>query len=469
MNILYLAHRIPFPPNKGDKLRAFRQLEFLSRNHRVWCACFIDDPRDLRHIATLRTHCHQLGTVRLRRTSAMLRGLTGLAKGGSFTESFYTCRQMRRLIHDWSAETPFDAVVAFSSSMAEYALTVPAARRILDLCDLDSQKWNDYAQASPFPLSRLYLTESRRLAAREHDWVSRFDACTLITLRESELLPAGLRSRVHVVANGVSALQSPIANRQSPMPLGGMAKISMPQATQRRHAAPGRLNPPRELNLLQLQSPISNRQSPIPIIGFLGQMNYKPNVDAVCWFARKCWPLIRLHHPTAVFRLAGRQPTRAVRRLAGIPGIEVLGEVADAAATVAAFDVFVAPLHIARGLPNKVLEAMAAGKPVVTTTAVAAALQLTHDVQAFIGDTPEAFSAATIRLIADPELRFRLGAAGRDFVIGRYDWQRELSRFELIVTGETSPRSMPQPQPPCRLAVVDFQSTSTTPFSRNRA
>ncbi len=393
MNILYLAHRIPFPPNKGDKLRAFRQLEFLSRRHRVWCACFIDDPQDAKHVAALRNYCHQVGTVRLHRAVATLRGLSGLFLGGTMTESFYASARLTRLIRNWCPEVSFDAVVAFSSSMASYALAVPAARRVLDLCDLDSRKWNDYADAS-LPLMRhLYRTEARRLAIRERDWISRFTAATLITRRETELLPPDCRSRVQVISNGVTPLMTPTVTG----------------------------------------TPLTQT----PVIGFLGQMDYKPNVEAALWFARQCLPAIRLRFPQAIFRIVGRRPTRAIRGLARLPGIEVTGEVADATAELMKFDISVAPLHIARGLQNKVLEAFAASKPVVTTSAVAASLEISAGREALIADDATSFATAVVRLLRDPIMAARTGAAGHEFVIRHHQWEKELQRFELLVTGES--------------------------------
>lgn len=393
MNILYLAHRIPFPPNKGDKLRAFRQLEFLSRRHRVWCACFIDDPQDAKHVAALRHCCHHVGTVRLHRAAATLRGLVGLTIGRTMTEEFYASARMKRLIRNWYGEVSFDAVVAFSSSMASYALAVPAARRVLDLCDLDSRKWHDYADASAPPIRHPYRTEARRLAIRERDWISRFTAATLITQRETELLPPECRSRVQVISNGVALPTMPTSAATPP--------------------------------------------SPNPVIGFLGQMDYKPNVDAALWFARQCLPAIRMRFPHAIFRIVGRRPTRAIRGLARLPGIEVTGEVADASAELIKFDISVAPLHIARGLQNKVLEAFAASKPVVTTSAVAESLEISAGQEALIADGAASFADAVVRLLRDPKLAARTGAAGHQFVIRHHQWEKELTRFEMLVTGES--------------------------------
>lgn len=424
MNILYLAHRIPFPPDKGCKLRAFRQLEFLAYRHRVWCACFIDDPSDLVHVLPLRNHCHELGMVALHRRRAIVRGLCGLACGSTFTEAFYHSPRMTRLIHQWAQIVRFDAVVAFSSSMAPYALRTPAARRVLDLCDLDSGKWRDYAAASGPSLKWLYRTEAQRLAQRELDWIFQFDAATLITRREADLLPPVARASVHLISNGVNLPKS------QDEPPGTCAAI---------HSSP------RTNGLLRRQQPTqsisADRPSPTFILGFLGQMNYQPNVDAVCWFARECWPAIYSRFPGAIFRIVGRRPVRAVRRLARMPGMEVTGEVPDAAAAVARFDISVAPLRIARGLPNKVLEAMAAGKPVVVTSAVAASLEIAHEREALVADDPAAFIAAIMRLLDHPALRMRLGTAARDFVRHHHRWGHELTRFEMLVTGrESEPR-----------------------------
>ncbi|MCH7704795.1 MAG: hypothetical protein IIB61_06765, partial [Planctomycetes bacterium] len=151
MNILYLAHRIPYPPNKGDKLRALRQIEWLARRHRVWCACFVDDPADRKYATELARRCHAVAAIPLNRALAKARGLAGLAVGTTITESFYRHGGMTDRIAKWHRAVGFDTVVAFSSSMASYALSIPGVRRVLDMCDLDSRKWADYAGASRGP------------------------------------------------------------------------------------------------------------------------------------------------------------------------------------------------------------------------------------------------------------------------------------------------------------------------------
>ena len=393
MNILYLAHRIPYPPNKGDKLRAFRQIEHLSRRHRVWCACFVDRRSDMQFIKPLRAYCEDLAAIRFTRSLAVTRGLAGLLTGQTLTESMYRDPAMTSAVRLWADSVRFDVAVAFSSAMARYAFEVPAARRVLDLCDLDSRKWLDYAASSNGLLRALYRVEGQRLGARERAWIETFDATILITEAEAapvrRFAPAG---RLHIVGNGVDIV---------------------PQST------------------------IDNRQSTIdhPIVGFVGTMSYRPNVDAVCWFVAKCWPKIRAAFPTAVFRIVGRSPPRAVRRLAKVPGVHVVGEVEDMGEQVGRFDISVAPMPIARGLQNKVLEAMAAAKPVVLSGRAAIGLTAKHEQEYLVAETAQEFVAAVTRLLGDPGERDRLGRNARRFVAANHCWAGELQKFELIVAG----------------------------------
>lgn len=394
MNILYLAHRIPYPPDRGDKLRAFRQVERLAKGHDVWCACFVDRPSDSQYIEPLSTYCQDVAAVPLNRTRATVRGLAGLVRGRTITETFYQSTAMNAALRRWTESVRFDAVVAFSSSMAPYALTIPTRRRVVDLCDLDSRKWLDYAAASHGPVRWLYKKEGTRLATREQAWIGAFDATFLITESEAAALgEVASPEKVHIVGNGVI----------------------LPNV------------------------PAGRADATDPTVGFVGVMDYRPNVDAVDWFVSTCWPRIRDACPQAVFRIVGRQPTRRVRRLARANGVEVVGEVDDVQAEVQRFQVSVAPMRIARGLQNKVLEAMAAARPVVLTSKAAEGIAGRDGQEYSIADHAEDIAETVVQLLRDETRRRWIGLNARQFVAAYYSWERELEKLELIVTGATRP------------------------------
>ena len=392
MNILYLAHRIPYPPDKGDKMRAFRHVEYLGRRHRLWCACFVDTRTDLVHVAPLRRHCEDVVAVLLDRPRAILRGAMGLLRGGTVTESFYRHQAMSDALCALERSVRFDAVVAFSSSMAQYALDVPAARHVLDLCDLDSQKWLEYAAMSDPPLAWLYRAEGRRLACLEHRWIRDFDATILISNAEAKtvrlLAPTG---KLRIITNGVD----------------------LPE---------------------QHESGCTERTG-APTVGFVGVLNYRPNVDAVCWFVEHCWREIRDVHPEARFRVVGRSPARRIRRLSSAPGVEIVGPVQDVQDELQRFDVSVAPMRTARGLQNKVLEAMAAGLPVVLTAKAAEGIDAIDGREYRIADHPDRMIRCILQLLREPAKRSGIGQAARQFVASRHRWEDALKPLEFAVTG----------------------------------
>ncbi len=399
MKVLYLAHRMPYPPNKGDKLRALRQIKRLSRNHGVTVACFVDDPDDMRYMNDLVQHCTKVVAIPLRRHLATARGLVGLACGSTMTESFYRSRTMRTAISKLCTETKFDIVVAFSSSMARYALNVPANRRVLDLCDLDSAKWSEYAGFTHGPKRWLYQTEAKLLGAKERAWLQAFDASILISSAEAAELDDQSRTKLHYITNGVE------------MPVRGLRD---PQDDNGSCARP-------------------------PTIGFVGVMDYFPNIDAVCWFAQSVWPTVRKALPEASFRIVGRAPTSRVRKLAQIPGVVVTGEVANVSDELVNLDISVAPLRIARGLQNKVLEAMAGGLAVVLTSKAAEGIDAVHGREFLVADQAEAFADAVIDLAGMPTRRAEIAATGRRFVAKSHRWSDALDAFELVVTGASRP------------------------------
>ncbi|MGB0716496.1 MAG: TIGR03087 family PEP-CTERM/XrtA system glycosyltransferase [Phycisphaerae bacterium] len=408
MKILYLAHRIPYPPNKGDKLRSYHQLAHLAGNHDVYLASFVDDPHDMQHADVTAALCKEQALIPLRQTIAKTRGAAGLLMGGTVTESAYRSRAMRDALSNWQRLVDFDVAFAFSSSMAPYALSVPADRHVLDMCDLDSHKWTAYGSKGRTLVDWMYRLEGQRLARREVDWIRTFDATILISDAETQELKAHERAKVHVIGNGV----------HMPEPL--------PRQDERR-AANG--------STIQYEGGA-------PILGFVGVMDYRPNVEGVTWFVESIWPGIREAIPHAEFRIIGRSPTAKVLQLGNQPGVTVVGGVEKIEPELARLTISVAPLRMARGVQNKVLEAMAHGLPVVATPE--AALGIGARSGQHLLTTPDAtgFIQAVKRLAGSQALRRRLGLAARQFVQQQFQWKPLLDRFEQLVCGVNAPATL---------------------------
>ncbi|HKQ48727.1 MAG TPA: TIGR03087 family PEP-CTERM/XrtA system glycosyltransferase [Phycisphaerae bacterium] len=389
-NILFLTHRVPFPSNKGDKIRTFHQMEYLAARHNVYCACFVDRPADRVHAIALRQWCKGVIAIPWDRRTAIRRAVKGFWKGRSLTCAAYDDPTMWHHLREWARAIQFDAVTAFSGCMAPYAWAFPAGRRILDLCDIDSRKWHDYAGDSLFPLSTAYRAEGRRLAAFERRCADHFDSTIVATPRERELIDPEQRQRtLYIVPNGV------------------------------------------DLPALPPEPPSANP----PIVTFVGAMNYRPNVDGVLWFVRRVWPRIVQATPDARFVMVGADPALLVRRLSRFKNIVVTGEVPGVQPYLRASRVVIAPMPIVRGIPNKVLEAMAMARPVVGTPGVAAALGAQSGRHLMTGESPEAFADHVIALLTDSKQCDRIAAAGYRFVDIHYCWKDALTDYERAVAG----------------------------------
>ena len=394
MNLLYLAHRIPYPPDKGDKIRSFNTVKYLAARHRVWCACFVDEPADFEHVTALRKYCSEVVALPLNRARATARGLVGLAAGRTMTETFYRDGDMTRAIRGLCDSVRFDAVLVFSSSMGPYAAAIDVPRKVIDFCDLDSRKWADCARRHPPPRSWLLHLEARRLAALERELVERFDATILIgehEITDAEGWAPAADGKLHFVSNGADV--------------------------------PSFDTPPRYAR---------------GVVGFVGDMRYHPNEDAVCWFVKNVWPQVAAARREAVLEIVGRGPSRRVRRLAGVRRVRVVGPVDRVTDYLRRFQVSIAPLRIARGIQNKVLEAMAAARPVVTTTAAAAGIYGIDGQDFLISDDARGFADHVIQLLRDPEECRALGESGRRYVIRNHNWETQVARLAAIVWGTSS-------------------------------
>ena len=372
MEILFLAHRAPFPPDRGDRIRSFHILKYLSERATVHLVAF-GDPPEPRYRAML-GDC----VIVPRMKSQARAGIEALARGRPVSLTAFADPRVRAAVDDILARRPIEAIYAFSGQMAQY-LPVNGPRAIMDFVDLDSAKFAAYAGDARGPMRWMMRREARLLGAFERSVAARVSASLFVSAPEAALLPGA-----QAVENGIDTI------------------FYNPAASFERVPGQERL------------------------IVLTGQMDYRPNVEAVRWFVRDILPLI----PTARFAIVGRAPTAEVRALAGARVI-VTGEVADVRGWLAAADVVVAPLKLARGVQNKVLEAMAMARPVVAS--VAAAEGIDHAGTIRVAENAEAFANVVSQLLADHGTAAALGDAARARVIARYGWDARLAPLGTIL------------------------------------
>ena len=390
-DLLYLVHRMPYPPNKGDKVRSYHLLKHLVAKHRVFVGTFIDDPADEPYIDTLRAMCAGLHVARLDPRSAKLRSLRGLFDGQALTLRYYRDAGLADWVDRTVCEHDIGTAVVFSSSMAQYVEDRPNLRMLVDFVDVDSAKWSDYAQAHRGPLSWIYRREGTRLLSYERQVAARAEASFFVTESETRLfrsLAPECAGDVEAMCNGVDAdFFGPDPHRASP------------------YAA-----------------------DEIPIV-FTGAMDYWPNVDAVTWFVQEALPALRRAWPRLRFHIVGRSPNAAVMALRG-EGVNVTGTVDDVRPYLQHAAVVVAPLRLARGIQNKVLEAMAMGIPVVASTSCAAPIEALIGSELLAANEAADFVTLVSALLVAPERARAIGVAARQCVMKRYSWQSHLAGIE---------------------------------------
>ncbi len=389
--LLYLVHRMPYPPNKGDKVRSYHLLKHLAARHQVFLGTFMDDPEDAAHIATLRSLCAEVHVEPLTPSRAKLASLAGLLTGEALTLRYYRSAGLRRWVGRVAGQHQLQASVVFSSSMAQYAEDLPGVPMLVDFVDVDSAKWSQYARERAWPMSWLYGREGRRLLAYERDVALKARRSFFVTESETALfrgLAPDAAGRVEAISNGVDAqVFTADAGRRSPFQSGERAVV------------------------------------------FTGAMDYWPNVDAVRWFATDILPALRREWPALRFYIVGRNPDAAVQALAG-EGVAVTGTVPDVRPYLQHADVVVAPLRLARGIQNKILEAMAMGRPVVAASTCVAALGVRDGEDLVSAEQADDYVRAVSSLLADPDRAAKVGAAGRRCVLQRYAWSAHLSGID---------------------------------------
>jgi len=403
-SLLLLVHRIPFPPNKGDKVRSFHLLEFLASRYRVHLGTFVDSPEDLVHVPRLQKYCASSKVIEIRPALARIRSVTGLWTGEALTLRYYRDAALAGWVRSIVREHGITKAVVFSSAMAPYVLDLTQLRVVVDFVDVDSAKWSQYAQSRPWPLSAIFKREGARLLAFERAVANRTEASVFVTPAEAQLfrtLAPECSTRVHHAQNGVDT---------------------------------GYFSPAHEL-----PSPFATDEDAIV---FTGAMDYWPNVDAVSWFAQEMLPTIAAQRPRARFYIVGIAPTPAVQALAQDPRVVVTGRVPDVRPYLKHARVVVAPLRVARGIQNKVLEAMAMARPVVVSAAAAGALSGVAAKDFDVAEGAPEFIRKTIALM-DGERGTCMGMAARERVLADYDWTKNLTPFDALLHSRSEPQADP--------------------------
>jgi sugar transferase (PEP-CTERM/EpsH1 system associated) len=402
-NLLFLTQRIPYPPNKGEKIRVLQVLQHLRKSHDIHLGCLVDDPHDVQHIETVRAMCATAHFAQIDRRHAKIACLSGLLTGEALSVVFYRDRGLARWVRQVVRDIKPEIIVVCSSNMAPYILdlreTLPAIR-LIDVVDVDSEKWRSYADVASFPMRQVYRREWKCVAELEDRIVRECDWSTFVSDAEADLFRKDhmqYSNRIRGVSNGVDLdYFDPSRTFEAPYALGK------------------------------------------PNFVFTGTMDYPPNVDAVVWFAREILPLIRQTVPAAQFHVVGASPSPKVEALTSIPGVFVTGRVPDVRAYVAHADACVAPMRIARGIQNKVLEAMAMGRPTVVTGDALEGIHAVPGTELLLANTAEDFARAC--LSAAGQSGAALGTAARQRVVRDYAWPALLDQFDqLLNEGKAAP------------------------------
>jgi sugar transferase (PEP-CTERM/EpsH1 system associated) len=398
MKILYVCHRFPFPPKRGGKIRPFNMIRHLHASHDVTVASLARSRAEADEGRGIAQYCSRYEVALVSdpvQTARMIARLpTPVPSSFGYFHSPALARRIRHLLRT----TAFDVIFVHCSSVARYVSHAKSVAKILDFGDMDSQKWIDYARVRPFPLNLGYRLEGIKLVAEEKRLARAFDVCTATTRAEWNTLESYAT---------------------------GAATDWFPNGVDSDYFAPA-----------------GERYDP-DTISFIGRMDYYPNQECMIGFCRDVFPLIRERRAGAKLVIVGADPSAEIRKLAEIPGVTVTGSVPDVRPYLKASAVMVAPLRIARGTQNKILEAMAAGVPVVTSAAAAGGVDAVAGTHLQVADTPADFVNATLQMMTDPANRQRFATAGRARMLSHHAWDKSMQRLDRIIERCVESRASP--------------------------
>lgn len=389
MRILYVCHRVPYPPKRGGKIRPFNMIRHLgSLGHEVTVASLARNTAEQEEAAPLAQHCAKVLVEVIPDSKAWLQTIARLPTLQPSSFGYFWSGALSRRIREEHATRPFDLIICHCSSVAPYVESITGVPKMLDYGDMDSQKWREYAGHRPFPMSAGYWLEAVKLERRERSLSHRFDLCTCTTAAElASLRQLGISSPSDWFPNGVDAT---------------------------------------------FFSP-EDGQYDANSVCFVGRMDYFPNQQAVLGFCRDVLPGIRQRRPGVRFLIVGADPPPHIRALGDLPGVTVTGSVPDVRPFVRGSAMTVAPLLIARGTQNKILESMALGVPVVCSPQASGGVDAVPGEHLLVADTPQEWIDKVCGLLDDQEARNRLAAASRARVLSHHSWAASMAKLTRLV------------------------------------
>jgi hypothetical protein len=388
MRILYICHRFPFPPKRGGKIRPFNMIRHLSRSHDVTVAALARSEAEAREGMGIADYCSRFQMITTDESAQKLRMIARLPTPTPSSMGYFYSPDLAHRVRGLLACEHFDLIFVHCSSVAQYVAHARGVPKMLDFGDMDSQKWLEYARYKPFPLSAGYWLEGVKLQREEQRLARRFDLCTATTRGEWETLES-YRT--------------------------GAATDWFPNGVDSEYFAPN-----------------GERYDPDEIC-FVGRMDYYPNQESMFAFCADVLPRIQARRPRTRLTIVGADPSPAVRNLAQRPGVTVTGSVEDVRPYLHRSALMVAPLNIARGTQNKILEAMAAGVPVVTSAVAAGGVDALAGEHLLVARSAEEHADAVLRILEDRNERRRLALAGRERVLSHHAWERSMERLDAII------------------------------------
>ncbi len=389
MNVLFVCHRVPFPPKRGGKIRPFNIIRHLTdAGHKVTVASLARDAAELEESRGLAQHCEHTLVEVIPNRVAWPQMVARLPTASPSSFGNFWSRKLARRIDAAAATTRFDLVFVHCSSVAPYVERLAAPLKIIDYGDMDSQKWREYASHRAFPLSMGYWLEAVKLERRERQLAAHFDLSTCTTRAELESLRAlGVSTPSDWFPNGVDA---------------------------------------------EFFAPDGDGYDS-DLAAFVGRMDYYPNQQGVLAFCRDVLPALQAKRPGARLAIVGADPPEHIRALGKLPGVTVTGSVPDVRPHVRRAALTIAPLAIARGTQNKILESMAMGVPVVCSPQASGGVDAVAGEHLLVASGTDQWVVAIDRLLGDAQVRRQLSAAGRDRVLSHHSWAASMRRLDGLI------------------------------------